>query len=549
MASILSTVLLAFCGWVLWELVSFIRTHLVTAHLRRIRGPQATSLWTGNLKEFYSRDAGGYQRHLSRQYGSVIKLNGFLGTPVLYISDPKALHTILIKEEHIFYESEEFIATTGLVFGSHSLLSTLGAEHSRQRKLLNPVFSVNHMRHMTPLFYNITYRLRDAIMSRVNQGQHEIDMLGWMGRTALELIGQGGLGYSFDPLVEDRPDVYGDSLKSLLPSLRGLVLFERLNVVGPKVLPARVRRALVEMFPKGTLVHRVKEIVDTMDSRSREIFNGKKAAIAKGDAEVVKQVAEGKDLISILMRANSLADAADRLSEEEVIHQMSVLIFAAMDTTSNTLSRILQLLAEHPDTQEKLRQELLHAGAADGLSYDELNRLPLLDSICHETLRVYPPVTILARRATKDTVLPLCAPIYDANGTQMDEIAVPKGSKLLVDFFGCNTSKTLWGEDAYEWKPERWMSPLPAAVTDAHIPGVYSNLLTFGGGKRACIGFKFSEMEMKVVLSVLVTAFTFDMPAKTIEWNVAPVWYPSLKEDRAKPQMPLDVKAYKSTRV
>lgn len=60
-----------------------------------------------------------------------------------------------------------------------------------------------------------------------------------------------------------------------------------------------------------------------------------------------------------------------------------------MDTTSNTLSRILQLLAEHPDTQEKLRQELLHAGAADGLSYDELNRLPLLDSICHETLRVY----------------------------------------------------------------------------------------------------------------------------------------------------------------
>lgn len=61
-----------------------------------------------------------------------------------------------------------------------------------------------------------------------------------------------------------------------------------------------MRRALVDMFPKGTMVHRVKEIVDTMDSRSREIFNGKKVAISKGDAEVVKQVAEGKDLISIL---------------------------------------------------------------------------------------------------------------------------------------------------------------------------------------------------------------------------------------------------------
>lgn len=85
-----------------------------------------------------------------------------------------------------------------------------------------------------------------------------------------------------------------------------------------------------------------------------------------------------------------------------------------MDTTSNTLSRILQLLAERPDVQEKLRQELFGAGAAEGLTYDELNRLQLLDSICRETLRVYvpsaccylciglsftsyPPVTILFR--------------------------------------------------------------------------------------------------------------------------------------------------------
>ena len=56
------------------------------------------------------------------------------------------------------------------------------------------------------------------------------------------------------------------------------------------------------MFPKGTSVQRVKEIVDTMDSRSREIFNIKKAAVAKGDTEVVKQVAEGKDVISILSK-------------------------------------------------------------------------------------------------------------------------------------------------------------------------------------------------------------------------------------------------------
>ena len=59
-----------------------------------------------------------------------------------------------------------------------------------------------------------------------------------------------------------------------------------------------------------------------------------------------------------------------------------------MDTTSNALSRILHLLAQNPEVQEQLRQELLSAGAADVMTYDELNHLRLLDSVCRETLRV-----------------------------------------------------------------------------------------------------------------------------------------------------------------
>lgn len=65
--------------------------------------------------------------------------------------------------------------------------------------MLNPVFSMAHMRHLLPIFYPVVYKLREAIASRVADGSREIDMLQWMGRTALELIGQGGLGHSFDP--------------------------------------------------------------------------------------------------------------------------------------------------------------------------------------------------------------------------------------------------------------------------------------------------------------------------------------------------------------
>ena len=56
------------------------------------------------------------------------------------------------------------------------------------------------------------------------------------------------------------------------------------------------------------------------------------------------------------------------------------------------------------------------------------------------------------------------------------EIPIPKDTTILVGVMSSNTSKALWGEDAYEWKPERWFSPLPETITEGKIPGVYSNL-------------------------------------------------------------------------
>ena len=64
-------------------------------------------------------------------------------------------------------------------------------------------------------------------------------------------------------------------------------------------------------------------------------------------------------------------------------------ILAGLDTTSNALSRILTVLSQHPEHQQKLREELLNAQAAKGLSYDDLNRLPILDATIRETLRLY----------------------------------------------------------------------------------------------------------------------------------------------------------------
>ena len=58
----------------------------------------------------------------------------------------------------------------------------------------------------------------------------------------------------------------------------------------------------------------------------------------------------------------------------------------------------------------------------------------------------------------------------------MREIPVPKGTTIYIGIRASNLDKRIWGEDALEFKPERWMSALPSTVTEARIPGVYSNL-------------------------------------------------------------------------
>lgn len=72
--------------------------------------------------------------------------------------------------------------------------------------------------------------------------------------------------------------------------------------------------------------------------------------------------------------------------------------------------------------------------------------------------------------------MPLSEPMYGVNGELITEIPVPKDTAIVIGVRACNRNKALWGEDALEFKPERWLSPLPDAITKAHIPGVYSNL-------------------------------------------------------------------------
>ncbi|TFK20717.1 cytochrome P450 [Coprinopsis marcescibilis] len=481
-----------------------------------------------------------FQGQVQQKYGTVSKLSLQLGAKGVLVSDPKALYHIFVKDQDVFEETSVFISLNKVVFGD-SLLATSGNQHKRQRKMLNPVFSIKHMRDMIPTFTGVSNKARDTLTGIVSEGPKEIEFFRWLNRIALELIGQSGLGYSFDPLTEaseDHPLI--SSIKSLVPVATKLMwtrvylipFVQKWNLGGK-----RLQRFVVDKFGWKD-AHDLRDIVDVMHKSSTEIFESKKAALAAGDDTVAQQIGQGKDILSIL---SNVAGASKGIYDN-LIPLNRTFVFAAMDTTSSALARILYLLSERQDVQDRLRKEIREARAQYGeLDFDQLMNLPYLDAICRETLRLYPPVPLVFRETTKPAVLPFSNPINGTSGKVIHEVLIPTGTRILASISNSNCNPELWGPDAREWKPERWLSPLPSAVTEAKIPGVYSNMMTFIGGGRACIGFKFSQLEMKIVLFTLLERLKFESTDQEISWNMSTIVFPSVGPDPMKSALPLVV--------
>ncbi|KAJ3534146.1 hypothetical protein NMY22_g7047 [Coprinellus aureogranulatus] len=513
LATILQALAVALSGWVCWRLLKpFVFKH----PLARIPGPPPESLLTGNLQQMFSLDCFGYHTKLAGTYGPVYNVPGIL------------------QEQNVFEESEDFLLSNKRTLGM-GLLATLGDHHRKQRKMLNPVFSIAHMREMTPTFYGIGRQLQASFKELVSSGEQEIEMYSWITRTALELIGQSGYGYSFDTLKLDAVEHrYAKALKRFIILLGDLPMTMARLAFYPLIdslFSPQTQRLLMGMLPWKNL-HELRDVCDLMHETSVEIFDAAKKALEDGGGASSRRVGNGKDIMSILLRANMEAEEQDRLPEHELLAQITTLTFAATDTTSNSLSRIIHLLAENPQIQEKLRHELVEAyEGREELDYETLSNLPYLEAVCRESLRLHTPLPYLAREARQDSVLPLSQPIKTAKGEELESIFIPKDSKLLISMHGCNLDPAIWGPDAHEWKPERWLQPLPQSVSDAKVPGIYSNLMTFLGGSRACIGFKFAQLEMKVILSLLIRSFHFSPPEdKKIVWQYSGLVQPTTED-------------------
>lgn len=85
-------------------------------------------------------------------------------------------------------------------------------------------------------------------------------------------------------------------------------------------------------------------------------------------------------------------------------------------------------------------------------------------------------LSILLVSARKNTVVPLLRPVKGIDGTLIHEVPIAEGQDVTIGLVTANCDLEIWGPDAAEWKPERWLNPLPESVSEAHLPGVYSGM-------------------------------------------------------------------------
>ncbi|CAA0809517.1 cytochrome P450- family 704- subfamily A-polypeptide 2 [Striga hermonthica] len=182
-------------------------------------------------------------------------------------------------------------------------------------------------------------------------------------------------------------------------------------------------------------------------------------------------------------------------------------IIAGKDSTGSGLSWFFYLMCKHPTVQEKLVKEVKEAAKLDdsssideiamSLTEEALDRMHLLHAALSETLRLYPSIPADGKMCFADDTFP-------------DGFSVKKGNLVSYVPYSMGRMKSLWGEDAEEFRPERWLDENGVFRHESSF-----KFTAFQAGPRICLGKEFAYRQMKVLAAVLLSAFSFKLADET----------------------------------
>lgn len=408
-----------------------------------------------------------------------------LGLPanVVITADPQNVEHILKTRFENYPKGSEMRHRFLDLLGT-GIFNADGQQWQQQRKTTSHMFTAKLFKeHIWAVVSRNSRSLRSILQS--TDPDKVVDIFNLMNRFTLDTIGEVGFGKCIGSLDD--------------PSSPFLSSFDKAQQITMYrfILPPGTWEFM--RFAQLGTERETKEHFSRLDGYSRSVVrelqksfergSDKTSGVAWGDLEAKKS------FVGLF-----LADAEKRgetVSEDYLRDLVLNFLIAGRDTTAQALSWTFFCLCTHPAVEAKAREEVIEVCGVRDPSYDDLNRLPYINAVLSEALRLYPSVPIDAKQALEDDVWP-------------DGTIVPKNTIVWYNIFSMGRDPAIWGDDAEEFRPERWLERRDAP-DNFHYP-------VFNGGPRECLGRRLAMVEMKACLAMLLPhiSLTLAVPADQI---------------------------------
>ncbi|XP_022774119.1 cytokinin hydroxylase-like [Durio zibethinus] len=390
----------------------------------------------------------------------------WLGTePFLYIADPEFLKNmssgVLGKswgKPIVFKQDREPMFGRGLVMVE-------GDDWVRHRHVITPAFSPANLKAMASLMVEPTIKMLDKWATLINSGKPEIDVEREITTTAGEIIARTSFGLSYQN---------GSKVFEKLRAMQ-ITLFNSNRYVGVPFSKWMCPKKNLEAKKLGKEIdHLLLSIIDTR----KKTWDG----------------STQKDLLGLLMEGNHVEGWVGKsITARELVDECKTFFFGGHETTALAITWTLLLLAMHPPWQNQLREEIREViGDEDQIDFSRLASLKKMGWVMNEVLRLYSPAPNAQRQAREDI--------------KVGDLIIPNGTNMWIDVVAMHHDPAIWGDNVNEFRPERFK--------DDHLYGGCKHkmgFLPFGFGGRMCVGRNLTMMEYKVVLTLMLTRFSFSL--------------------------------------
>jgi cytochrome P450 len=416
-------------------------------------GPRGNPL-LGNILEFKNDTVGALVGGW-RRYGDVVNFRGrgpFF--PIYLIAHPDAIQHIM-QDNFRNYRRPDYLNKKFRAVVGNGLVTTEGETWVRQRKLAQTAFTRDRLTALAPAMTDTTAEALDDWRRRAARGE-PIEIQSEMMHLILGILTRTLFG----------ADLTGDAA-AVEPSVatQAKYLNDRLN--SPVDLPETVPIPANKRFLAARAA--LNEVVDRMIAERRR--SGEDAG----------------DLLSLMLQAKD--DDGVPIDDVQARDEVKTLLIAGHETTATTLAWTCYLLAKAPLVKRRLREELDEVLGGRAPTADDVPNLKYTTMVLYESLRLYPPLWIVARMPLEDD--------------ELGGYHIPAGQTILISGYITHRHPDFW-DNPEGFEPERFT---PEAMKTRHRYAY----IPFGGGPRGCIGFPFAMIEMPLVLAMVVQAFDLSL--------------------------------------